>query len=231
MLERIKYSFVDFRKRKKNKKETPQYWEFKEDNIGYIQIPKVASRSIRKAFSDAFNVKENKEDFDKFENLYSKHLHQEDIRKSVDKGVFVFSFVRHPLSRLYSAWMNKVNTNVVNRRCIFSCHGINYGMPFNKFVEHVCKIEDKYLDRHLKPQSWFLTDSHGLIPQYIGKLENFETDYEYIRSRFKKLMKPPHSNSSVYEIDWKNIYNDKTMIMVKERYHVDFELFEYDIFK
>jgi hypothetical protein len=39
--------FVNLRKRYKITRERPQFWHFPELGVGYIQIPKVATRSIR----------------------------------------------------------------------------------------------------------------------------------------------------------------------------------------
>lgn len=228
MLKAVKEQFEVVRKRYKNRRETPQYWEFTDQNVGYIQIPKVASRSMRKAFSDAYDIGSDDAAFDKFEDIYSAHVEHEQMRQAVDRGVFVFAFVRHPLARLYSAWMNKVNkVPATDRKCIFTCHGISYGMPFDTFAKRVCQIEDRDLDRHLKSQAWFLTDNKGLIPQYIGKLESFESDYELIRGKFPKLMQLPHVNKSVYEKKHMEAYDDETLALVTERYQRDFDLFGY----
>ena len=228
MLKTLKEQLQDVRKRYKNRRETPQYWEFSEANIGYIQIPKVASRSMRKAFSDAYGIGSDDEVFDKFEDLYSAHVKHEEIRKAVDRGVYVFAFVCDPLARLYSAWMNKVSKiPETGRRCIFSCHGIDYGMPFADFAKRVCEIDDTNLDRHLRSQAWFLADEKGLIPQYIGKLETFALDYEHIRNKFPKLLESPHANKSVYEKKHLDAYDDITLKLVVERYRRDFDLFGY----
>lgn len=42
-------AFLDIRKRYKIKRSRPQLWHFREHDFGFIQIPKVATRSIRQA--------------------------------------------------------------------------------------------------------------------------------------------------------------------------------------
>ncbi len=52
-------------------------------------------------------------------------------------------------------------------------------MDFTEFVDVLAKLPDDIIDRHLRSQSWFLCDEQGLLPDYIGKLENFDADWEF----------------------------------------------------
>lgn len=224
----FKDSLQDIKKRYKNRRETPQFWEFSEDKIGYIQIPKVASRSMRKAFSDAYGIGTEDHAFLKFEDLNSAHIRQDVIRKSAERGVYIFAFVRDPLARLYSAWTDKVVKQEANGgKCTFSCHGVYYGMSFKDFVKRICQINDKNLERHLKSQAWFLTDEKGLIPHFIGKLESFDEDYATMRNKFPRLKQAPHANKSVYKKQHLDAYDAETLAIAIERYKQDFELFGY----
>jgi hypothetical protein len=224
----LKDSLKEIRKKYKNRRETPQYWEFAEDGVGYIQIPKVASRSMRKAFSEAYEVGSDEDAFLKFESLKSAHVKQSHIRQSAEKGTYICAFVRDPLARLYSAWTDKVvKQESSGEKCTFSCHGIDYGMSFHDFVRRVCQISDKNLERHLKSQAWFLTDDKGLIPHYIGKLESFDEDYAAIRNKFPRLKQAPHANKSVYKKSHLDAYDSETLAIAIERYKQDFELFGY----
>jgi dermatan 4-sulfotransferase 1 len=156
--------FLDARKRYKIKRERPQLWIFRDEKLAYIQIPKVATRTLRAALFDAFAKFPSDDDFAAFEYANSKHASLSEIRADTENGYTLFAFVRHPLARLYSAYENKIAGNRSHVKNTFSCHGMRTGMPFGEFVERISDLSDDRIDRHLRSQSWFLKDEYGLIP-------------------------------------------------------------------
>lgn len=221
-------SLKDMRKRYKIRREKPQFWFFIEQRFGYIQIPKVATRSIRKALLTTTGEKEDERPFTEFEKQYSAHVPHAHIRHLVDSGLFVFAFVRDPLARLHSAWVNKiVDAERHGRRNIFRCHGIHYGMSFSDFVQRVCQLEDHQLDRHIRSQSWFLTDRFGILPSYVGQLERFAQCWDELCARIPTLGHVAHINKGAHGMDYLAAYDDKTLSLAVRRYEKDFRLFGY----
>lgn len=217
--------FEDARKRYKITRELPQYWLFAEHHFGYIQIPKAATRSIRAALMEACGVGD--EDFDSFEARFSAHLPLAQVRKDM-QGKVVFAFVRDPFARLYSAYVNKiVDASRSGGKNIFRCHGMRFGMSFEEFIDVVCAIDDRHIDRHLRAQSWFLADSNGLLPTFVGKLESFSEDWERLRELLPVLGSVGHKNKAAGEVDHRAFYSPKGLAKVFERYRSDFELFGY----
>lgn len=221
---------VDARKRYKIAREKPQFWCFEKQGFGYIQIPKVATRSIRKALLTVGGEVDNGRPFADFEQQYSAHVDHAVIRQQVDCGVFVFAFVRDPLARLHSAWVNKIVDGAkYGRRNIFRCHGMPYGMSFRDFVVRVSELRDSQVDRHIRSQAWFLCDAQGLLPGFVGHLESFGSDWEDLRKMQPALGAVGHINKAAHNMDYLAAYDSETMALAVNRYRQDFELFGYPI--
>lgn len=211
------------------RREKPQFWHFPEQQFGYIQIPKVATRSIREALNNSSGIPSCPDgSFDQFEETYSQHITQDQIRPLAGSN-FIFAFVRHPQARLYSAYVNKIiDAEKQGARNILSCHGIRYGISFTAFVDRVCAIPDRNIDRHLRSQAWFLCDSNGaLIPNSIGHLETFDDDWKKLCARIPALGPSPHKNKAAHGHDFSSAYTAKTEELVRARYALDFKLFGY----
>ncbi|MFB6226471.1 MAG: sulfotransferase family 2 domain-containing protein [Candidatus Paceibacteria bacterium] len=138
-------------------------------------------------------------------------------------------FVRNPYDRLVSAYRDKIcspgQIGVIN-----SQKELYRDMPFKEFVKVISKISDKKIDRHFRSQTWFLTDKKGnLIPDFIGKFENFEEDYKKCMERlgFKKIPKLEHKNKSKRKPSYKEYYDEETKRFVQSRYKKDLDLFGY----
>lgn len=219
--------FENIRKRYKIARENPQFWDFPDQGFGYIQIPKVATRSIRAGLMGAHGLSSGIEDFTVFEQKYSRHMTQAEIRRT-GTGKVVFAFVRHPLARLYSAYADKIlNASREGRKNIFECHGISYDMTFDQFVEAVCAIDDRHLDRHLRAQAWFLTESGVLLPTFIGHLENFNADWEHLRTLVPALGTVGHLNLAAGDTDFFAQYSPISLALASRRFASDFEYFGY----
>nr|WP_301295369.1 sulfotransferase family 2 domain-containing protein [Pseudomonas nitroreducens] len=207
-------------------------WTFHDQGFGYIQIPKVATRSIRAALGGLGGLSDESSDrtrFADFEQRFSRHLPHHDIRRSAE-GLLVFAFVRDPLARLYSAYVNKiVDAEQQGLRNILRCHGMRFGMSFEDFVVRTCELDDRHIDRHLRSQAWFLTDGNGTIPGFIGRMESFAQDWNSLRDRLPCLGPVGHHNKAVGKTDYRQFYSDRALELVARRYARDIELFDYRI--
>lgn len=220
--------FKDLRKRYKITRETPQLWRFPRQGFAYIQIPKVATRSIREALLVVEGLQgAAPEQFSLFEERFGRHIARRQLRQAAE-GLQTFAFVRDPYARLYSAYVNKiVNAERLGQKNIFSCHDMYFGMSFEDFVERVCSLDDRHIDRHLRSQAWFLTDEQGLIPGFIGRLECFAEDWQRLRESVPALGDIGHRNRAAGDVDFRSHYSKQSLQWVRRRYAQDFELFGY----
>ena len=105
---------------------------------------------------------------------------------------FKFTFVRNPLARLASGYLNKFvrdrfdseqweHTSPTLQR-IFgaNAHPLAHSISFVQFVEHVCETPDQQLDKHWRPMHTFLNLDLDL---FIGRVETISRDFDTIRQR------------------------------------------------
>ena len=214
---------LHYRRLSKIRRYTPKFWLLPQDNLGYIQIPKVASSSIHIALvshvtgTDASTFE--KHQLKEFSNAHSTHLRQEIIRNN-HPDTFIFSFVRDPYARIYSCYKNKVSKPNLKKN-IFACHNINLDDTFDTFVEKICDIPDIESDRHFRSQSWFLMNGTNLIPDFVGKLENMDTDWATLSDRFN-LPTIPHVNTTAKT---SYVMSARNKSLIQQRYSDDFKNF------
>ncbi|RLA04628.1 MAG: hypothetical protein DRQ45_00385 [Gammaproteobacteria bacterium] len=227
-------TFKDLRKNLKIRREKPQIWLLEKEKVGYIQIPKVATRSIQHAMvrhlvSDSA-INDNAIDkklIKTIEPQYSAHMSLRQIRRDIKGHYFLFGFVRNPVTRIYSCYKNKVlDQRKTGGRNILSNHGIHLDMDFPAFVDTIIKIPDRKIDRHLRSLAWFLSDAEGLVVDYVGKLETFRDDWEYLRSLYG-LQIPVHHNKSSHARKMSTVCSKTTLEKIIGRYTRDIELFGY----
>ena len=230
-------SYQNWKRNKKIMREKPELWLLDFSQLGYIQIPKVATRSIQQCLASHYVRKEkldeplhwDKEAIRLIESKIAFHTTQEKISK-ISENNFIFAFVRNPYDRLLSAYKNKVLQPIeTGGKNIFINHGITLGMPLEEFIDIVCGIPDEKIDRHLRSQSWFLTFKGKLIPHYIGHLETFDKDWNELSVKFD-LPIPEHRNSTVNLEESTYVEELSTEIKSKiwKRYQQDFLMFNYE---
>ena len=107
-----------------------------------------------------------------------------------DPEVFKFTFVRDPLARLASDYLNKFiqhrfdseqweHTSPTLQR-IFGANAnpLSCSISFVQFVEHVCATSDQQLDKHWRPMHSFLNLD---LDFFIGRVETMSRDFDTIR--------------------------------------------------
>ncbi len=210
--------------------EKPQLYLFPEYRFGYIQIPKVASRSIRAAVTAFMSGAAPGEDVDKnqvaeYETRYARHLKHAEIA-ALARDNFIFAFVRNPYERVHSCYKNKIeDVRASGGRNIFEKHGIGLDVSFDEFVRRIATLPDHKSDRHFRSQAWFLTHEGILVPAFVGKLENMDNDWQILQERFG-IAPPPQINAS--NPNPLPDMGDATREHIFMRYADDFRLFGYD---
>jgi hypothetical protein len=232
----LKNTFDAWKRNNKIQREQPEVWLLKDLNVGYIQIPKVATRSIQQCLASYYVKKEcvggpliwDKKEIKKIEKKTAFHASQKKLNL-LAKNNYIFAFVRNPYDRLYSAYKNKVIQPLeIGGKNIFRNHGVRLGMKFDDFVDIVCRVPDNKIDRHLRSQSWFLSYEGKVIPKFIGHLESFDKDWAELNKRFN-LGDPIHKNStkSLNVEDYREKYSSELEEKVFKRYKEDFTFFGY----
>ena len=181
----------------------PRVWLLEKEKIGYIRIRKVASSSINLSLMQHI-AKGNKQPDPTgdralrkaIEARHSSHIAHSVIRRDLKGDYFLFAFVRNPLTRVWSCYKNKViNPKRADKRDVLFNKEFYYGMDFTEFVDVLATLPDDITDRHLRSQSWFLYDEQGLLPDFVGKLESFNTDWAVISHKYG-LPEPVHNNKT-----------------------------------
>ena len=95
---------------------------------------------------------------------------------------------------------------------------------FENFVTWVSRIPDWLADRHYKSQTALF---NGIELDFIGKLEQMDEDWEYIRSRFGLEAVNKH-NASSYLNDEIEL-SESTKRKIRRRYKDDFERCNYQL--
>ena len=142
-----------------------------------------------------------------------------------DPGYFKFTFVRHPLPRLVSAYANKIlraetvawpTIRAIQARQDSAGLGIverylklrsaarrrdltdaeaQRGATFREFVEYVATEPPSSLEPHWRPQHPFLG---GLSFDFIGRLEQLQADFATVQRTLGLDLPLPQSNRSSY---------------------------------
>ncbi|WP_297771174.1 sulfotransferase family 2 domain-containing protein [uncultured Roseovarius sp.] len=206
--------------------------------IGYFRIGKAANTSIRTALAQAFGLTSAKglrPAKDAFWSRQPRHL----VRRMrpatyalspATRAGWSFSFVRHPVARLYSCWHNKVIENPVILPAMADM-GIDHGMPFDDFVALVACTPDAKTEIHLRSQASILTWHGRVLPDFIGRVEDAETDWAHVRWEIRMrcgtdpgpMLRRNIRGQTAPEIA--ETLSPKTLALISERYAEDFRLF------
>ncbi len=159
-------------------RQLPCNW--KKKRILFVHVPKTAGAALRKTICSASGGADVDSRFWHVPlSMYASAFDLEEY--------FVFSFVRHPVSRLYSTYRY-----IISRRAtpwLRKWIGYNYS-SFDEFVlEWLTPTRFKYrlgLIELLWPQSWFVTINGKIAVDFLGRHENIKEDYKRLREELKK---------------------------------------------
>jgi hypothetical protein len=100
-------------------------------------------------------------------------------------------------------------------------------MDFTEFVRLVARVPDWLADAHFKSQHAMLYHRGRQIPDFIGRFESIESDWD---THIRKYGLPPleHKNPNTAR-DWRIYYTDKSVVeLVAARYRDDLRCFGYE---
>jgi hypothetical protein len=182
----------------------------------YIHVPKAGGSSV---CLDLFGYKVGHKKYKDYDRFYSKLL----------KQYFVFSIVRNPFDRLYSAYtyLSQGGKNSTDKK--FFERELSQYDTFEKFVNDWVSKDNVYSWIHFVPQYEFLINKDKVIKiDYVAKLEDIDQDYGYIARRLglgDRVL--PVKNKSRRASEYGAMYTQEMKDKVALIYEKDIELFGY----
>lgn len=195
--------------------------QFEQTRSIFIHIPKASGVSIARSL---------------YGNLAGGHMPMRDYELAFGsaflKNSFVFTFVRNPWDRLYSAFrflakggMNRADAEWLKFNRV-------YMSDFEHFVLDGLANPRVANSIHMIPQEQYLYSLNYEYRQigFVGFFENIQNDFESV---CKHMQKPKislsHSNKTSDEsVDYRSAYTDRMRATVGRFYRRDVELFGYD---
>lgn len=143
---------------------------------------------------------------------------------------YKFTFVRNPWDRLHSAYsfLKKGGMNHLDQK--FSKQVMGEVNTFEDFVMHWLTEDRVNSWVHFLPQHIFITNDKGeLVVDFVGRFENFETDFNHIAIKLEIDSTLIHLNSTKdkKEHSYRDIYTSEMKAKVETLYHRDIKLFDY----
>jgi hypothetical protein len=141
-----------------------------------------------------------------------------------NNGKFKFTFVRNPYSRLVSCWYGKIKKRWGSD--ITNIHGFYYDMTFDDFIQQIYHTDYYDHEQHFAPYNVILD---GLVVDFVGKVESFETDYDKMKVKFNlpEVLKNSAITNTGKEYD--KLFNRETFDMVNEKFYSDFIDYGYEM--
>lgn len=209
-----------------------------EARIGYFRIGKAANSSIRAALAQAFGLTSQKGHTPGKDAFWGEQGRKRVTRMRTStfamhpgvKSGWSFSFVRHPVARLYSCWENKVIQNPTLLPDMARM-GILPNMEFDEFVKVVARTPDARSEIHLRSQASILTWRGRVVPDFVGRVEETETDWAHVRQEMQArcgidpgpMLRRNVRGQTGPEIA--DTLKPGTLALIAERYADDFRLF------
>jgi len=149
-----------------------------------------------------------------------KHLDLSQYKRGFPKEYpkyFKFSFVRNPWARVVSLYTR--NDGIKKK----------YSLSFKEFVDWIELSTDTcVMPTPKKDMLDFCMVDGQLEADFIGKLENFQEDFDTICFAIGLApQKLPHANKSNHQ-PYTKFYDDATRSIVREKFARDIEYFDYE---
>ena len=104
-------------------------------------------------------------------------------------------------------------------------------MKFEQFVDWINFSSDACVhpSQHKNQLDWFTDDSSAVIVDFIGKYENLESDWLKICEMLSVNITLPHARKNPFnKRNYTEYYTDQTRDIIREKFHVDIEYFNYE---
>ena len=139
-----------------------------------------------------------------------------------------FAFVRNPFDRLISAWANKVQALQGRTPLSHNFCRMPTDTSFPDFVRIICTEtpQDK-VDQHTISQSFVLYGYGNLLPDFLGRFENFAEDWKKVQAMWPVLPDLTHENASHHK-HYRDVFTPEMRDMAARYYADDLKNFNYE---
>jgi hypothetical protein len=149
---------------------------FREINIAFAFMPKVANTSMKVAFAKMLGIPYSED---------GKGIHSEPrlvgTRWEAVKDINCpkIAFTRYPIDRLISCYRDKI----VDKKCKNPYYRRNFSpdVSFQEFVEFVCNTPDEESDHHFASQTYLLGGIEAIEQCQIYRYENIDVHWIAMR--------------------------------------------------
>lgn len=217
-----------------------RYNVYDEWAICYIDVPKVASTSVKKLMLDVTNRWDNSVENNSLAIRKATHLLTNQYFKTEqfdieENDYFVFSFVRNPFARLVSVHKNLYLATNKDADQIYDIYAFGLlsrhkglDKDFKKFAIWVCRIPDAFAERHFISQHAILHTKEGKSKaNFVGKMEEMDKAWPQVQQRTGLPALPHHNRTKKYVEEWMDYYDSDLAKRVYERYKEDIEVYGY----
>jgi hypothetical protein len=216
---RDKQAFNEYQKDRETEGHT--YNCFDKTKSIFVHIPKAGGISTIKSLYGQQANGFGHPTYERFVRLYGKEKFDE---------YYKFTFVRNPWDRLFSGYnflkeggMNSLDKN-------FSATVLKDFDTFEDFVMKWCSEENINSWVHFIPQYKYIYDKNeNLVVDFVGRFENFNDDFEKVRSKLEVGEPLKHLNKTKQkkENQYREAYSDEMRDKVYNLYKKDVELLNY----
>lgn len=190
-------------------------------DIIFIHVPKAAGTAINEALYGRFMGHVRASDVDRWGSPAVKALPR-------------FAITRNPWDRLVSAYrFVKRGAGIGGPNAGRVLHPEQYRIPefetFESFVTGWLARRDlRRLDLAFQPQSLFVCNADGgILVDHLGRFEDLDATYAYLRERLPSLPPLAKSNASGRRVDYRTFYTPELVELVGSIYAEDVTRFGY----
>lgn len=171
------------------------------------------------------------------------HETRDYVTKHETEHYTFFTFVRNPFDRLVSGYTNKIISNTPikppARANVSTWHEFleltdnedpHSPRVFARFVKkYIATYSTNELDVHFKPQHILTEDNVNRPLDFVGHLEHFDEDWQYLAQRFSLPQRTvTHANQTTHRNTYETYFdNIETIELVYRIYKEDIERYGY----
>lgn len=196
----------------------------------FISIPKCASKTILKMFELGKNRDNHLDEKENRFIIYENHQRLKILEKRYNlKNKYIFTFVRHPYSRIKSWYYYHNNTEPYKSKTL------------NEWIADGCKthwtIQNKtnWKNENLSPLLQYNFIEGNKRINYTGKIENFEEDCKNIINNLNKLFIQNNCSKKIIynyvkvncSTEKKDNITDENKELIYKMFKKDFDYFNY----
>jgi chondroitin 4-sulfotransferase 11 len=154
------------------------------------------------------------------QHLTATQLTEHELTKPFFKNYFKFSFVRNPYQRVLSEyfWLKQKKID------------INKKSPenFSSWLDTYYSVIDK--DHKLTQYQYLYDKENNLMVDFLGRVENFNQDFEILTKKFGRIIKPMQYNATRQkkDADHSLYLTDSNKEKIYNLFKIDFDTFGYE---